>query len=112
MQYYILHTDNRELVQISISEYFAHLVTKNEESLLLIYNPITGEVKSLEDISEYWFHDFNGKLEEVAHSSADEAKFYLDLHYDFGKETETLDQYKFTINNQTQYSLAEYQANQ
>lgn len=109
MQYYILHTCNRELVRLSMVQYLNAILNKEEDDILIVYNPVTGEVKSKDsDISEYWFHDFNGMLEEIAHSSPDEARFFLEIASDFGKDSSALSAYNHTINNQTRYSLVEY----
>ena len=65
MQYYLLNIDHSDLTRITISEYFAFVAThKLGNNILVLYNPADGTVSSMKDISPYWFHDFNGKLDE------------------------------------------------
>lgn len=112
MKYYMLHKDSLELVRLSVKEYM-EVVLKDEleyhQACLVLYNPNTNQCRSLDDISMYWFHDFNGELDESVHTSEDSAQSFLDYISEYGKNM-ALYHYNFTLNNNKKHVLGVYES--
>lgn len=102
MQYYLLQTDVDQINQISISEYFTH-VSQGTDGILVMYNPDEGTVASMSDISSYFFHDFNGKLDTVVCTSEQESSEFIADFTDGGRDTRAMRFYRYAINNNEKY---------
>ena len=111
MQCYILHKSNLELMQIPMKDYIKIVLTGDKlynDCIVLIFDPISGNVRSLDDVSKYWFHNFGGSLEENVHLSELDSQYYLDSIADFGSNMMALRDYKYSINRNVKHTLAEY----
>jgi hypothetical protein len=102
MQYYLLETDVNQLTRITIGEYFGH-VANGTDGILVIYNPLESTVSSIADLSSYWFHDFNGKLESEVHTSEEDSDAFVERFTDYGRDLMAMYHYKCAIHNNLKY---------
>lgn len=110
MQYYLLETDVNQLNRITIGEYFSH-VAKGTDGILVIYNPGEGTVASMSDLSNYWFHDFHGKLETEVHTNEEDSDAFVEKFTDYGRDLMAVYHYKCAIHNNLKYYPKEYENN-
>ncbi len=110
MQYYLLNKQDKELNRLTIGEYFGHAAS-GTDGILIIYSPTEGTVSSMSDISKYWFHILDGKLDTVVHTSEAEADEFVDTFTDFGQDKMALYHYKCAIHNNLKYYPREQHEN-
>lgn len=115
MNCYILSRANLELIELNIEDYIK-IILKGETNpdlvegdSLVIFDPISGNIRSLDDISGLWFNIFNGQLDDVVLTSEENAIEYLDNLYDYGRNLDLFD-YSHSINNNKRYVLTEYES--
>lgn len=62
MKYYLLKKLDLELEEIQKADFFKWISENDEDYIYIRYNPQTGHISSLDDISGYWFHVLRGEL--------------------------------------------------
>jgi hypothetical protein len=102
VQYYLLDTEVNQLARITVGEWFGH-VAKKDDGILIMYNPKESTVSSMSDISTFWFHDFNGKLEEMVHTSEEDSDEFVRKFTDDGRDLMARYHYKCAIHNNLKY---------
>ncbi len=108
MKFYLLHKSNLEVQEIAFSEYIKQALHGNSEGdddVLFFYNPESGRIVSLNDISKYWFHVFDDSVDESAHDDQEKAEEFVNYISDYGRDRSALYNYRHTINHSKYYRL-------